>query len=74
MKKAQSSLSAPIKDTEVRLENGWVLVNSYTCIIIFTILNQQQICIPTLGQQKDIGPGVTHRVKAVYCYCKTRNH
>ena len=38
------------------------------------ILNRQQICIPTLGQQKDIDPGVTHRVKAVYCYCKTRNH
>ncbi len=28
-------------------------------------LNQQQICVPTRGQQKDIGPGVTHRVKAV---------
>jgi tRNA(Leu) C34 or U34 (ribose-2'-O)-methylase TrmL len=28
-------------------------------------LNQQRICVPTRGQQKDIGPGVTHRVKAV---------
>lgn len=28
-------------------------------------LGEQNICVPTRGQQKDIGPGVTHRVQAI---------
>ena len=35
-------------------------------------LNQQQICVPTRGQQKDIGPGVTHRVKAVLLFLQDK--
>jgi biotin operon repressor len=31
-------------------------------------LRQQGICVPSRGQQKDIGPGVTHRVKAVLLF------
>jgi hypothetical protein len=28
-------------------------------------LREQNICVPTRGQQKDIGPGITHRVQAI---------
>jgi hypothetical protein len=28
-------------------------------------LRQQNICVPSRGQQKDIGPGVTHRLQAI---------
>ena len=35
-------------------------------------LRKQDICVPTRGQQKDIGPGVTHRVKAVLLFLQDK--
>jgi biotin operon repressor len=35
---------------------------------IQTLRKKHGILVPTRGQQKDIGPGVTHRVKAVTLY------
>ena len=35
-------------------------------------LRKQGICVPTRGQQKDIGPGVSHRVKAVLLFLQDK--
>jgi len=35
-------------------------------------LRKRDICVPTRGQQKDIGPGVTHRVKAISLFLEDK--
>ncbi|MCJ7808817.1 MAG: DUF1670 domain-containing protein [Desulfobulbaceae bacterium] len=35
-------------------------------------LRKKDIAVPTRGQQKDIGPGVTHRVKAISLFLKEK--
>jgi len=35
-------------------------------------LRKKGICVPTRGQQKDIGPGVTHRVKAIALFLEDK--
>ena len=35
-------------------------------------LRKKGICVPTRGQQKDIGPGVTHRVKAISLFLQDK--
>jgi len=35
-------------------------------------LRQKGMCVPTRGQQKDIGPGVTHRVKAITLFLQDK--
>ena len=35
-------------------------------------LRKKDICVPTRGQQKDIGPGVSHRVKAISLFLKEK--
>ena len=35
-------------------------------------LRKRGICVPTRGQQKDIGPGVTHRVKAISLFLEDK--
>jgi len=35
-------------------------------------LHEQGICVPTRGQQKDIGPGVTHRVQAISLFLQDK--
>jgi len=36
-------------------------------------LREQGITVPTRGQQKDIGPGVTHRVQAITLFSRKKN-
>lgn len=35
-------------------------------------LRKNGVCVPTRGQQKDIGPGVTHRVKAITLFLEEK--